>query len=149
MSTLNRNNRGDAIRETINQRAGLDPDADAIAQSTLITWQQISAQLEPVIGARGVDALFTRSMHLVGNTHHWLEANGVRKDGAVSPASIRICFEGREPPVVTDAACALLATFTDLLANLIGESLTARLLETVWLQLPPDNPKEPAPCATK
>ena len=149
MSTLSRNTRGEAIRETITRRAGRAPDADAIVQSTLLTWQQIAAQLEPVIGARGVDALFSRSLHLVGKTHRWLETSGVRGNGAVSLASIRSCFEGLEPPLAIDAACALLATFTELLANLIGESLTTRLLEMVWLQPASDHQKEPAPCLTK
>ena len=149
MSTLSRNTRGDVIRETITRRAGRAPNAAAIVQSTLFSWQQIAAQLEPVIGARGVDALFSRSLHLVGKTYRWLETSGVRGNGAVSLASISACFEGREPPVATDAGCALLATFAELLANLIGESLTTRLLEMVWLQPASDNQKEPAPCVKK
>jgi hypothetical protein len=142
MSTLSRDVYGEAIRETITRRAGVRPDADAIAQSTLLTWQKIATQLEPVIGARGVDALFRRSLHLVGKTYHWLEGIGVRGNGAVSLASIRICFEGRETALAIDAACALLGTFTGLLANLIGESLSMRLLDIVWLLSSPETQKE-------
>jgi hypothetical protein len=47
MSGLNSDVYGKAIRETVTLRAGASPDADAIAQSALSTWQQIAAQLEP------------------------------------------------------------------------------------------------------
>lgn len=149
MSTLSKNTRGESVRETIARRAGPAAHAHAIAQSTLFTWQQIAAQLEPVIGARGVDALFSRSLHLVAKAHPWLATGGVRGNDAASLASIKTCLESRDALVASDGASALLDTFIDLLARLIGESLTTRLLETVWLQPLTDNPKESAPCATQ
>jgi hypothetical protein len=149
MSGLNSDVHGKAIRETVTLRAGTNPDADAIAQSTLSTWQQIAAQLEPVIGARGVDALFGRSLHLVGKTYRWLGGSGARGSGADALASIQASFKGQETSVATDAACALLATFTGLPANLIGESLTMRLLDVVWLLPSSQTQKEQPTCPTK
>ena len=148
MSTQSTDMRGKAIRETIARRAGVPQDADAIAQSTLDTWQQIAAQLEPVIGLRGVDALFNRSLQRACNTFHWLEMIGVRGNGAASLAHLGTCFKGREPAVATDAACALIGTFTELLANLLGESLTARLVDVVWLPSTSETQKQPPSCVT-
>ena len=145
MSTLNEDIRGRAVRETPAWRASVAPGADAIAQSALETWQQIAAQLEPVIGARGMDALFSRSVHLVGSTYGWLETSAVHGNGAVSLADFKTCLESREAPVAAAAASALLATFTELLANLIGESLSTRLLEVVWMPSPSEAQKEALP----
>ena len=145
MSTIIGGNEHGAIHETLLRRSGSAASPDAIAKSALDTWAQMAALLEPVIGARGVDALFARSLHLVGKTHHWLDASGVRGNGAASLASIRASFESKEALESMEAACDLLATFNGLLANLIGESLTNRLLAAVWLPSPSETQKEPPP----
>ena len=51
--------------------AGEAPDASAIAEATLNTWRQVAARLAPVIGARGVDALFSRSLHVTSQDLPW------------------------------------------------------------------------------
>ena len=145
MSTINGGNEHGAIRETLLRRSGSAASPDAIAKSALDTWAQMAALLEPVIGARGVDALFARSLHLVGKKHQWLGSSGVRGNGAASLAHIRASFESRDSSVSMDAACELLTTFNGLLTNLIGESLTTRLLATVWLPSPSETQKEPPP----
>lgn len=145
MSTLSSDVRRKAIRRAIARRAGVAPNADAIAQATLDTWQQIAAQMESVIGARGVDALFTRSLHVVGKRYRWLEISGVRGNAAVSLATIKSCFESQDATVAIDAACELLTTFAELLASLIGESLTARIVDVVWLPLPSESHKKAPP----
>ena len=143
MSTLSSDIRGVAIREALVRRSGAPVTSEALAQSTMDTWAHMAERLEPVIGARGVDALFSRSLHLVGKNHKWLDTSGVKGNDAVSLASIKRSFQGSETSTGMDAACALLATFTELLANLIGESLTTRLLAAVWLPLPSETQKEP------
>lgn len=41
-----------------------------------------------------------------------------------------------DTPVAIEASCTLLATFIELLATLIGESLTKRLIDPVLAGLP-------------
>jgi hypothetical protein len=47
-------------------------------------------------------------------------------------ANLRSSLEAMDPMVGAAGGFALLATFTELLATLIGESLTERLLDPVW-----------------
>ncbi len=136
MSTPDMDRRREAIRRTLAQRAAGAPDAGVAAAATLGTWQQMAERIEPVIGARGVDVLFGRSLQLTSKAFPWLAIGGVPGNSASSLASLRACLETREIAVATDTGVALLVTFTELLATLIGDSLTERLLGAVWLNAP-------------
>jgi hypothetical protein len=120
----------EAIRGTLVRRAGAAPDAAAVADATLGTLHQLAAQLSPVIGVRGVDALLTYSLHQTSQAFSWIE--GDHKDTATLLASIKERLQARETAEALEASCALLLNLTDLLEVLIGESLTARLLSPVW-----------------
>ncbi len=125
--------RREAIRRTLAHRAGATPNASTVTEAALSTWQQLAARIEPVIGARGVDALFDRSLHLTSKTFPWLAVTADHGNSTASLASLWGSFETREPTVATEASVALLGTFTELLVSLIGESLTERLLGLVWM----------------
>ena len=60
-------------------------------------------------------------------------------------ANLRASLEAIDPVVGTAASFALLVTFTELLATLIGESLTDRLLDPVWAPPKPEARQETAP----
>lgn len=122
----------EAIRLTLTQHAGAVPDARAVAEATLVIWGQVASQLTPVIGARGVDALFSRSLHLTSAAFPWLAVPGEQGRPAAQRAGLKARLAGREADAATAAGSALLATFTELLASLIGESLSGRLLGPVW-----------------
>lgn len=132
-----------AIRSTLVRRAGAGPDASAVAEATLGTLRQLVAQLTPVIGVRGTHALLTYSLHQANHAFTWLE--GDHKDITTLLASIKTRLEAREPADALEASCALLAIFTDLLGDLIGESLTQRLLAPVWAPTPPASVSEITP----
>jgi hypothetical protein len=132
MSTVKNSMRREAIRRILAQRAGGAADASAIAEATLSTWRQMTAQLEPLIGVRGADALFSRSLHLTSKAFPSLAIGGNREGGAALLASLKARLEACEAAVATEASLTLLVTFSDLLATLIGEPLTERLLGTVW-----------------
>ena len=123
---------GEVIRTTLGQRAGRLPAADATAEATAVTWRLVAAQLTPVIGARGLDVLFSRALHQASVEFPWL-ASAVDRGGSASPLpSLMACLAGQLASSAADASYALLLSFTDLLAALIGESLTTRLLAPVW-----------------
>src|SRR5687768_10983754 len=50
------------------------PEARAgqIADAAVAIWQAIDAALAPVLGQRGVVALYQRSLHLASQTYPWL-----------------------------------------------------------------------------
>lgn len=132
MSTVEGDLLQEAIRRTLQDRAGPVPDARTVADATLRTWDQVAARLIPVIGARGVDALFGRALHLTCQAFPWLEIGGQRANPVDAMARIRTRLEQRKSDAAEEASRALLVTFTQLLSNLIGTSLTARLLDPVW-----------------
>lgn len=135
----------EAIRRTLAWGAGEAPDASAIAEATLNTWRQVADRLAPVIGARGVDALFSRSLHVTSKTFPWLAVTGNDGNGTALLASLKLRLAGQETAAVAQASDALLVNFIELLTTLIGASLTERLLAPVWAPPPPESEQESAP----
>jgi hypothetical protein len=122
----------EAIRTTLGQRAGRLPNADVTAEATAATWRLVATQLAPVIGARGLDVLFSRALHQTSVEFPWL-AIAVDRGGSASPLpSLMVCLTGQLASTAAEASYMLLLTFTELLATLIGESLTTRILAPVW-----------------
>lgn len=115
-------------------------DAAQVADLSVSTWRKVDAALSPVIGQRGVAALYKRSLYLTRAAHPCLAAV---YEGALGPgefAGLHAALAGQSSSDAAAANGALLQTFHDLLANLIGASLTGQLLRPVLTQLAPDNP---------
>lgn len=127
----------DSIQRTLALSAGIAPDSHGVAEATLRTLGQVAARLAPIIGARGVEALFSRSLQMTSAAFPWLSKAGGADDRADLLTNLRANIEAIDPVVGAAASFALLVTFTELLATLIGESLTDRLLDPVWAPLKP------------
>ena len=136
--------RREAIRRTLARRHGQDPDAGAIAAATLDLWREVAACLAPMIGVRGVDAMFRRSLQLTIQAMPWLGLPAEDGEGGGPLASFTARLEACAPPAAAEASAALLATCADLLAAMIGPSLTGRLLEPVWGPTAPGAEQETA-----
>ena len=101
------------------------------------TWRTIDSALSPIVGERGVQMLFQRSVHLTVGRFPWL--------APLREAGVRVADVGRleaalAPPSGAEAEAeaakeALLRALYDLLASLIGAPLTERLLPAVAAQL--------------
>jgi hypothetical protein len=130
MSTTDRELLREAIRRTLVNRSGSPANASAVAGATSSTWLQVSARLAPVIGERGVDVLFTRALHLTTTTYPWLEMTGERNGSPL--ATFRTRLETQDASAAAQASQAVLVTFAELLATLIGASLSERLLSPIW-----------------
>lgn len=124
---------GESIRGTLTQHAGGAPDTLAMADAITETWHVMAARLEPVIGVRGVGVLLDRALYLTGKKHLWLAQAAPPEPLADALSHLHSRFANRDATDVAEAGCALLVTFTELLASLIGEPLTERLLGSVWL----------------
>lgn len=137
--------RREAIRRTLTYHAGKKADANVIATATLHTWSLIDTRLAPVIGARGVDVLFRRALHLTQSTFPSLIiVGGEEKESAALLARIKASLAECKPAVAAEASYTLLVTFTELLTPLIGESLVARLFDPVWVPSSPASKQEPS-----
>ena len=88
--------------------------------------------MSPIIGQRGVGALYRRSLSLICADYPWLAA---AHEGEFQPAEFAALRTARSEQTSQNAAAVngvLLQTFYDLLTKLIGASLTERLLRSVW-----------------
>ena|ERR1700676_4247291 len=119
------------IQATIAEVAANAEDAGRVADVAASTWRQLNAVLSPVIGPGGVTALYQRSLYMTRSAYPCLAA--VRED-ALRPGEfvgLQLVLSQQTSGYIVAANGALLQTFCDLLASLIGASLTERLLRSV------------------
>lgn len=122
------------------QLADEGADAQRIAERATAMWRDIDAALSPIIGERGVAALFKRSLLLTAATHPPLGRVLDDADALDNFAALRATLEQQSGATVVATNGALLRSFSDLLVDLIGESLTERLLQTVQNYPSSENP---------
>jgi hypothetical protein len=112
---------------------------DAGASSSQITkligrvCQEIELALVPIVGQRGLAALFARSLHLSVKTHPWLSGGESGLPLAFNSAALCAVIAQQARPEAMAGACFFLQTFCELLVKLVGRELTERLLRTPWL----------------
>jgi hypothetical protein len=100
-----------------------------IADSAEAIWLDVASALTPIIGPRGVSALYRRSLHLVHAEYPWLEiVDGDELEHGLF-TGLGSALARQAAPDAAAANGALLEAFYNLLANLIGEPLTMRLLQ--------------------
>lgn len=122
----------DRITEFLQGKVAAGASARQVADAVAEALQGIDEELTPVIGQRGVAALYKRALHLATQAHPWLPVaqEGIR--AAMDLGALTTGLAQRESPDAAAAGAALLQTFHELLARLIGASLTERLLRPVW-----------------
>ena len=120
------------IHANLAQLAAHGANVGQIADAAVATWRSIDAVLSPIIGQRGVAALYKRSLYLSRGDHPWLAAAA---EDALQPDDFTALHRALAKQTSVNAAAAngaLLTIFSDLLNSLIGASLTERLLQSVW-----------------
>ena len=122
-------------QESIAQRSAESADVARIADTAVSTWRDIAAALSPIFGHRGVAALFKRSVYLMRADYPWLAAAYGDGSQAGDFGALQTALLQQTGAQAAAAHGALQQTFYDLLARLIGASLTERLLRSVL-----DNP---------
>lgn len=123
---------GGPIAKTLSPLAEGGADARQVADASLVVWGAIDRALSPVIGQRGSAALYQRSLHLARADFPWLAAV---YGNAAEPRDFVALHAALVQQTAKHAAAAhdhLLQTMLDLLADLIGQSLTERLLQSAW-----------------
>jgi len=92
----------------------------------------MAAQLILIIGAGGYDSLYARSVFLSQSSYPWLPTCSGPPQTDHRFADLQISLQAQSPTVAGEANGLLLITFTDILASMIGERLTTRILDSAW-----------------
>jgi len=101
------------------------------ADAAIKLWEQMAVQIISIVGEEGFDSLFARSLFLSQSTFPWLAANPLPK-AEHRFLELKGSLEDQAPAQASEANSLLLITFTDILASLIGEPLTTRILHLAW-----------------
>lgn len=121
------------IAAPLAHRVSADVDAAQVARVSCEILQEINIVLRPIIGLRGVVALYNRSVYLTSSQWAMLAASTApaAPDG-LETSALQSLLAQCSPAEALACSNALLHTFYQLLSTLIGASLTERLLRSVW-----------------
>lgn len=118
--------RHQVVRRAVTQRP------EAVVDVTIDLWERLAAELIALIGEGGFHSLYSRSAHLASATFPWMVLNHPWQQTDSRFADLKKSLEGRNFEEASEASIALLITFVDILALLIGEYLTTSILHSAW-----------------
>lgn len=95
-------------------------------------WEQMATQIISLVGEGGFHSLYARSLFLAQSTFPWIDASALSPRADHRFAALKMCLEGQTSAQASAANTLLLITFTDIVASLIGEQLTTRILRLAW-----------------
>ena len=127
----------DGIAAVLARGNGSGASSEEVAASIAATYRDIEGALSPIIGARGVAALFNRSVHVARQSCPWMAGLEAGSQTTMDLGALTSLITLQTPSDAAGAGGLLLQTFHELLASLIGGSLTERLLRPVWIPFLP------------
>jgi hypothetical protein len=101
-----------------------------VARLTVQLWISIAAELTLIIGKHGFISLFERSLYLTQLTFPWLGIKYASHTDDAQFALLKTSLEGRDFSEADAGSNALLDTFSNLLAELIGKPLVTGILRS-------------------
>ena len=105
---------------------------EKVADAAINLWEQMAAQIISIVGEDGFNSLYARSVFLAQPTFPWLAACSLSQQTDQRFAELKKRLEGQTASQAHEANSLLLLTFTGILATLIGEPLTTRILCSAW-----------------
>jgi len=105
---------------------------EKVADAAINLWEQMATQIISIVGEDGFNSLYARSLFLAQPTFPWLTASSLSQPNDQRFAELKKGLEGQTPSQAREANSLLLLTFTGILAALIGEPLTTRILNAAW-----------------
>lgn len=105
---------------------------EQVVDAAISLWEKLAAEIISIIGEGGFTSLYARSVFLAQSSFPWLAASLLAPQTDYRFAQLRISLAEQTPAHAGEANRLLLTTFTDILASLIGESLTASILRSAW-----------------
>lgn len=106
-----------------------EKDAGAVASKTRALWQRTDAALSPVLGRRGVTALYQRSLALASHEYPELAPINAERFSSVDYALLAVVLAEQDSVRAAAASRWLFQTFRELLTELIGVALAEQLLD--------------------
>jgi hypothetical protein len=121
-----------------------------IADEVVQLWMRVDTVLRPVVGAKGVAALYGRSRQLAAEQHPWLNVDEVANWKIMDLRVLRAQVAAQDAGAAVRASLEHMGHFDQLLGTLIGEVLKDQLLAPAWLHQPesPDNSGQTEPQRT-
>jgi hypothetical protein len=120
-----------AATRLLAHEAGADPaTSENLAAASGRLLDELSWRLAQVIGHSGVKAVFLRAVSLCKPEFPFLDECVVppgRGERMAEP--LRACLQEQAPEVIRQVSVTLLATFSGVLATVIGDRLTLSLLQ--------------------
>ena len=111
----------------------------------ITAWHAIDDALTPVVGSRGLVALYLRALHLTA-VDPALAAGGeparLALNAATTPALLQALIARQSPADAAATGATFLQVFHGLLSSLVGPSLTERLLRAVRTSSPSNAPSQ-------
>ncbi len=124
-------NKDDKRRQLIRAMLAQGTETDP-ARRHLLPWRSLASHLSPLIGENGFGALYGRTGRLLAQQYGWLTTGPSSRSLAELFRTLEEDLAGADPAHAAQANEALLATFTRLLSDLIGDALTTRLIDAAW-----------------
>lgn len=103
-----------------------------VVDATAVLWGRLLPELRLILGDGAFKPLYSRSLRLTSRNHAWLLLDKATPvDGDVM-AQLATLLRSQPDAVARDASTALFVSFFELLASLIGDALTLRILSAAW-----------------
>ncbi len=112
------------ISQAVRRVPGSDDDVD------LRLWDNLALELRVIIGERGFESLYARSLHHAAAALPWLATQPPQSGDPFTLLTSRL--KQRPAAEAQVASAALLNIFIDTLIILIGELLTYSILRKAW-----------------
>ena len=123
--------------------------AAQVAAAVIEIWHLIDDGLTPVLGGRGLVALYQRTLFLTAqDCSDLMGLPEARQEllAAATPAALQLLIARQTPDTAAALGVTFLQNFRRLVTSLVGPSLTERLLHNVWNPVPGGAPaQEPSP----
>ncbi|MGA7181241.1 MAG: hypothetical protein WBX11_16865 [Thiobacillaceae bacterium] len=121
----------DLLRHQIIESLMAQP-TEQVADAAIELWEKLATEIISIVGEGGFTSLYARSVFLAQSTFPWLGASLLAPQADDRFAQLKISLAKQTPAHASEANRLLLITFTDILASLIGERLTASILRSAW-----------------
>ena len=123
------------------QRLVVSQPGVSVADVSVSLWIRLAAELVLLIGDGGFLPLYRRSVQLSAANFPWLQPASEEvplESGITRFAGLKKIIDGQDADEAGQASAFLLNTFIDMLARLIGETLTIGILRSAWANMPFD-----------
>lgn len=106
-------------------------DPGAVVDVSIRLWEQLATELNQIIGERGVESMYARSLHQSQKQFNWLTPHPPQALAAAMRA-LRASLQGQAETAACAASTAMMMHFINTLILLIGELLTNSILLKAW-----------------